>query len=252
MPPTQDPPKANINPFDTGGSPLPVCGESQLLNFISGAFVCVTDYETQTERNVAEGVDPNEQNQLVDEEGDLIEDYRFLCLSTQYFRGLSKTETGLYAVCELTTLTEIDENAIECQDGYVSKGLSEGSTLTSRQVVCEPVLEYVFDSFAGKEVDVLSNIEIKEDCKYGYSLTKGNETTLDWECGVNSSSIEGSKTLFCGQNSSLKICENGFDFVSEFADVPVQILVVGADGDRDGGILRGAVYIFERRFVRKF
>ena len=88
VPPTQDPPKANINPFDTGGSPLPVCGESQLLNFISGSFVCVTDYETQTERSIAEGADPSEQNQLVDEDGELIEDYRFLCLSTQYFNYL--------------------------------------------------------------------------------------------------------------------------------------------------------------------
>ena len=212
--------------------------------------MCVTDYETQTERSIAEGAD-SEQNQLVDEDGELIEDYRFLCLSTQYFRGLSKTETGLYAVCELTTLTEIDENAVECQDGYVSKGLNEGSALTSRQVECESVLEYVFDSFDGKEEIILSNIEIKDDCKNGYYLTKGTETTLDWGCGVNSLSVEGSKALFCGQNSSFKICENGFDFVSEF-DGPFQTFVAGAGGNSDGGIYRGAVYIFERNLFGNF
>ena len=248
VPPTQNPPQANINPFDTGELSLPVCSSSQLLTFNSGSFTCVSDYKTQTEKNFAQNPDqnPDLQTPSFDDQGNLIEDYRFLCLSTQYFRGLRETSSGLYAVCELNSLIEIDENAVECPSGYVADGFDEGTVLTSRQIVCKKALEYAFNGLIGREKTLLSKLEIKDDCKTGYVLTKGDETTTDWHCGVNNISAEEEKIYFCSQNKTYKICKNDFDFVP-FFNKTTQIFAVGSYGDTDGGgTAKGAVYIFER------
>ena len=249
VPPTQNPPQANINPFDTGELSLPVCGDAQLLTFSSGSFTCANDYKTQTEKNIAEGTyseGQTTQTPSFDNQGNLVEDYRFLCLSTQYFRGLRDTASGLYAVCELNLLTEIDENAIECPFGHVADGFDEGTVLTSRQIVCKKALDYAFNSLAGKEEKLLSKLEAKDTCKTGYILIKGDETTTDWHCGVNHISTDIEKAYFCSQNKTYKICENGFDFVSYF-NIPVQVFAVGSTGDTDGGgTKKGAAYIFEK------
>ena len=224
-----------------------MCGDAQLLTFSSGSFTCANDYKTQTEKNITQGADQYTQTPSFDDQGNLVEDYRFLCLSTQYFRGLRDTASGLYAVCELNLLTEIDKNAVECPFGHVADGFDEGTALTSRQIVCKKALDYAFNSLIGKEEKLLSKLSIKDTCKTGYVLIKGDETTTDWHCGVNNISIEQEKEYFCSQNPTYKICENNFDFVSYF-NIPTQFLAIGSTGDSDGGSTgKGAVYIFEKK-----
>ena len=128
----------------------------------------------------------------------------------------------------------------------LADGFDEGTVLTSRQIVCKKALEYAFNGLIGREKTLLSKLEIKDDCKTGYVLTKGDETTTDWHCGVNNISAEEEKIYFCSQNKTYKICKNDFDFVP-FFNKTTQIFAVGSYGDTDGGgTAKGAVYIFER------